>query len=334
MFGAALRFVDRRRRRVTKTHATAPATWRVVAAFAAVYTIWGSTFLAIRFAVETIPPFLMAGGRFVLAGAILYIWMRASGNPAPTRAHWRSAVIIGGLLLVSSNGVLAWSEQTVPSGFSALMIATVPVWMVLFEWLKGSGVRPNAGVAAGLVLGLIGIALLIGPAELTSSDRVNPIGVIALFFAALSWAAGSFYGHHANLPASSLLGTGMEMLAGGVMLLIVGTLTGEWGQLALNQVSMRSLTAVGYLFVFGSLVGFSAYTWLLRVTPPALSSTYAFVNPVVAVFLGWALAGEMLTAQTLLAAAVIVVAVVTVTIYQSKMSIPKPANVTSPVPGE
>lgn len=314
--------------------AASPSTWRIVAAFAAVYTIWGSTYLGIRFAVETIPPFLMAGSRFLVAGAILYAWMRASGNPAPTRVHWRNAAIIGGFLLVGGNGLLSWAEQTVPSGFAALVVATVPVWTVLLQWLSGRGARPSVGIAIGLVLGLIGIALLIGPAELTSANRINPFGILALVLEAILWSIGSLYGHRAELPKASLLGTGMEMFTAGAVLLLVATLTGEWGQLAPDHVSVRSLIAVGYLLVFGSLVGFSAYTWLVRVTPPALSSTFAFVNPVVAVFLGWALAGEALTPQTLLAAAVIIAAVVTITLSQSKTSAPEPEAVASPAPGE
>ena len=269
------------------------------------------------------PPFLMAGVRFVIAGAILYAWMRLRGTPAPTRMQWRATAIVGALLLMGGNGVLAWAEQTVPSGLAALMIATVPVWMVLLDWLRGDGGRPSLGVSIGLGLGLVGIALLVGPANLAGGNHVSTIGVIVLTFAALSWAIGSFYARRAPLPPASLLGTAMEMLAGGGLLLIAGLFTGEFGQLKLDQVSMQSLIAFGYLIVFGSWVGFSAYSWLLRETPPALSSTYAYVNPVVAVFLGWALAGETLTLQTVLAAAIIIAAVVIITTNQSRKSIPK-----------
>ncbi len=301
----------------------APSRWRVIAAFAAVYSIWGSTYLAIRFAVQTIPPFLMAGTRFVIAGVLLYAWLRLRGTPAPTRSQWRATAIVGGLLLMGGNGVLAWAEQTVPSGLAALMIATVPVWMVLLEWLRGDGTRPTVGVAIGLALGLVGIALLADPVNLAGGNSISTVGVIALIFAALSWATGSFYARHAPLPAASLMGTGMEMIAGGALLLAAGALTGEFGQLRLDQVSLRSLVAVGYLIVFGSWVGFSAYTWLLRAVKPALSSTYAYVNPVVAVFLGWALAGEALTVQTLLAAAIIIAAVVITTTNQPRKKIPE-----------
>ncbi len=300
--------------------------WRVLAALAAVYSIWGGTYLAIRFAIETMPPFLMAGSRFIIAGAVLYTWMRLSGAPAPTRIQWRSTAIIGGLLLMGGNGVLAWAEQLVPSGLAALMIATVPVWMVLLDWLRGGAARPNLGVTIGLVLGLVGIALLAGPANIAGGNNMNSFGVLLLLFAAISWATGSLYARRAPIPSTPLLATAMEMLVGGMLLLVAASVTGEWRQLRLDQVSLRSLLSYGYLILFGSLVGFSAYTWLLRATSTAIASTYAYVNPVVAVFLGWALAGEPLTLQTILAAAIIVTAVVIITTNQSKKSMPKPAN--------
>ena len=308
----------------------APSTWQVAAALAAVYSVWGSTYLAIHFAVETMPPFLMAGVRFIIAGGILFVWMRMRGTPAPTRIQWRAAAIVGALLLLGGNGVLAWAEQTVPSGLAALMIATVPVWMVLLDWFRGDRVRPTLGVSLGLVLGLVGIALLVGPGALTGGSPINTFGLIALVFASLSWATGSFYARRAPLPTTSLLATGMEMLVGGGLLLIAGILTGELGQLRLDHVSMESLVAFGYLIVFGSWVGFTAYTWLIRETPPALSSTYAYVNPVVAVFLGWALGGEALTTRTLLAASIIIAAVVLITIQRANKHMTKPADA---VPG-
>jgi drug/metabolite transporter (DMT)-like permease len=306
-----------------------PSTGHVIAALAAVYSIWGSTYLAIHFAVETLPPFLMAGVRFVIAGAILFAWMRTRGSPAPTRIQWRATAIVGALLLMGGNGVLAWAEQTVPSGLAALMIGTVPVWMVLLDWFRGDGGRPTAGVTLGLALGLVGIALLVGPGILAGDNPVNTVGLVALVFASLSWAAGSFYARRAPMPSASLLATGMEMLAGGGLLLMAGVLTGELGQLRLDHVSTQSLVAFGYLIVFGSWVGFTAYTWLLRETSSAVSSTYAYVNPVVAVFLGWALGGEALTSRTVLAAAIIVAAVVIITSQRARRSVPPSAE---PVP--
>lgn len=293
-----------------------------MAALGAVYVIWGSTYLAIRFAIETLPPFIMAGTRFLIAGIILYSAMRLSGVKAPARVHWRSTAIIAALLLFGGNGGVVWAEQFVPSSITAVIIATTPLWMALLDWWR-NGVRPTVGVSIGLVLGLIGIALLVGQGNLSGGNQINLIGAGVLIVATLLWASGSFYARYAKLPSSPLLGTSMEMLAGGVLFLIAGTLTGEWGRLRLEQISLHSLLAVGYLIIFGSLVAFSAYTWLLRVTPLSIASTYAYVNPVVAVFLGWALAGEPLTPQTLVATAIIVAAIVFITTRQAKR--PQPA---------
>lgn len=296
-----------------KSMSAKPPRWRVVTAFAAVYLIWGSTYLAIRLAIETIPPFLMAGIRFLIAGAILYAWARWRGTPPPLRPHWLAATIVGGLLLVGGNGGVVWAEQRVPSGLTALLIATVPLWMAFLNWLRPGGVKPSNGVIAGLLLGFIGITLLVGPGELAGGHHVDSLGAAVLIMASLSWAAGSLYSRRAQLPASPLLTTGMEMLAGGALLLIAGSLADEWARFELSALSVRSSLALTYLIVFGALVGFTAYIWLLRVSTPAQASTYAYVNPVVAIFLGWALAGEPLTARTLLAAAIIVAAVVVIT---------------------
>lgn len=296
-----------------KSMSAKPPRWRVVTAFAAVYLIWGSTYLAIRLAIETIPPFLMAGIRFLIAGAILYAWARWRGTPPPLRTHWLAATIVGGLLLVGGNGGVVWAEQRVPSGLTALLIATVPLWMAFLNWLRPGGVKPSNGVIAGLLLGFIGITLLVGPGELAGGHHVDSLGAAVLIMASLSWAAGSLYSRRAQLPASPLLTTGMEMLAGGALLLIAGSLADEWARFELSALSVRSSLALTYLIVFGALVGFTAYIWLLRVSTPAQASTYAYVNPVVAIFLGWALAGEPLTARTLLAAAIIVAAVVVIT---------------------
>ena len=298
--------------------------WLVIAAFAAIYLIWGSTYLAIRFAIETMPPLLMAGVRFLFAGGLLYAWTRLSGTPRPTRMNWRAAALVGGLLL-GGNGAVTWAEQWVPSGLAALLIATVPLWMVLLAWLRG-GERPTLGVAGGLALGLVGIILLIGPGELLGGSHVDPVGALAILLGSVSWAAGSLYARRAPMPAAPLLGTGMEMLAGGALLLLVGLATGEGAQIHLEAVSLRSVLALGYLVVFGSIVAFSAYVWLLRVVTPARASTYAYVNPVVAVFLGWALASEPLTPLTLVAAAVIVAAVALIVMQQARSNHAQPAE--------
>lgn len=292
---------------------------QIVVALIAVYLIWGSTYLAIRFAIETIPPFVMGGVRFLIAGGALYAWLRSRGVPAPTRLNWRATAIVGGLLLAGGNGGVILAEELVPSSIAALIVAMVPVWMTLLNWKWGDRTRPTTGVGVGVVLGMIGIALIAAPASGTSGT-INPIGVIILLGASLSWAIGSLYARRATLPSDPLMSTAMEMLAGGVLMLALGFITGQTAQVHLELITAQSLVAVAYLIVFGSLIGFTAYVFLLKVTTPAIVSTYAFVNPVVAVFLGWAFAGEALTVRTLIAAAVIVAAVVLITTQQSKKS--------------
>ncbi len=295
-----------------------PLAWRVALAFAAIYLIWGSTYLAIRFAIETIPPLLMGGVRFLMAGGVLYVVLRLRGVPAPTRVHWRSALVVGGLLLFGGNGGVIVAEQLVPSGMAALVIATVPLWMALLNWKWGDHIRPNVGAAIGLGLGVLGISLIAAPGASADSSAINPIGMLILVSAALFWSIGSLYSRHTNLPSNALLATSMEMLAGGALMLTVGLLLGQFGQVRLDHLALRSLAALGYLVVFGSLIGFTAYVWLLRVSTPARVSTYAFVNPVVAVFLGWALAGEALTPRELIAAAIIILAVMMITLNQAR----------------
>ncbi len=294
--------------------------WRVLAAFAAVYLIWGATYLFIRFAIETLPPFLMAGARFLVAGGVLYCVATLGGAPRPTWAQWGAAALVGGLLLLGGNGAVVWAEQSVPSGLAALLVAMAPLWMAVLDWVRPGGVRPSNGVALGLGLGFAGVILLVGPDELIGGGRVDPIGAGVLMLGSLSWAAGSIYSRHGQRPASPLLGSGMQMLAGGALLLLVGSATGEWVGFDYRAVSLRSLASLGFLIAFGSLVGFTAYIWLLRVTTVARASTYAYVNPAVAVFLGWALAGEALTLRTLLAAGVIVAAVVVITTHQARQA--------------
>jgi len=304
---------------------------KIILAFASVYLIWGSTYLAILFAVKTMPPFLMAGLRFLIAGAMMYAWVRWRGAARPTSwIHWRSAAIVGGLLLLGGNGAVVWAEQLVPSGLTALLIATVPLWMVLFNWLRPDGVRPNVWVVVGLGLGFVGLAILVGPGEFTGNGQINLVGAAALIFATISWAIGSIYSRHAPLPTSPFMGTAMEMLAGGALLTLAGTFTGEWTRVDLNQVSLNSWLSFIYLVLFGSLVGFTAYIWLLRVVTPARAATYAYVNPVVAVFLGWALAGEPITAQTLFAAPIILIAVAAITTAQGRTAKSRPSPVQAP----
>ena len=284
-----------------------PSLPAVLAAFAAVYFIWGSTYLGIRFAIETIPPFLMAAVRFLAAGAILFGWSTLRGAGFPTWIQWRSALIIGVLLLASGNGLLTWAEQFVPSGVAALIVATVPLWMVLLDALRPEGSRPGAAVVLGLVLGLVGIAILIGPGELGGAP-VDVPGALVICVAAFSWALGSIYSRSAPQSVSTLQNVGMQMLLGGALLLFGGLLLGERIDLAL--VSARSAWSLAYLSVIGGVVSYTAYVWLLKVSTPAKVSTYAYVNPVVAILLGWTLGGEILGPRVLLATAAVVSAVV------------------------
>ncbi len=293
-----------------------PLRWRIVTAFAAIYLIWGSTYLAIRFAIETIPPYLMGSMRFLIAGGMLYAVLRWRGVRSPTRHQWRAALIVGGLLLFGGNGGVIVAEQYVPSGLAALIIATVPLWMVLLNWKWGDRLRPSAGTALGLGLGLLGIGLIAAPGAQADGGTINPIGLAILVLAALSWSLGSLYSRRAQLPANALLSTSMEMLMGGVLMLVAGLLLGQGGQIHWDHVSLLSLASLAYLVIFGSLIGFTAYVWLLKVSTPARVSTYAFVNPVVAVFLGVMFAGEELSPRVLIAAAIIVLAVVLITLNQ------------------
>jgi drug/metabolite transporter (DMT)-like permease len=284
-------------------------------ALIAIYIVWGSTYLAIRFAVETMPPFLTAGFRFLIAGGVLYIFRRLRGDKAPLRLEWRSAAIVGLFLLVGGNGGLMWAEQRVASGIAALLIGSVPLWIALLDSLRPGGRRPDRWVIVGVLAGFAGIIILIGPAQLIGiQGEVDPVGAVVLLLAALSWAAGSLYNRGAKLPNSPLLGTGMEMLVGSLGLFILGTVTGEWSQMDLTSFSTRSLLGFAYLVVFGSLVGFASYVWLLRVAPTMLVSTYAYVNPLIAILLGSLLAGESLTPRIVLAVMFILGSVVLITL--------------------
>ena len=296
--------------------------WRIALAFLSIYTIWGSTYLAIRLAIETFPPFLMAAIRFLIAGGVLYAWMRLKGAPPPTRANWKAATIVGGFLLLGGNGGVVKAEQVFPSGLTAVLITTVPIWMALVELLRKDRIVPTLHVVLGLVLGFGGVVLLVGPGNLVGSGGLNPLWAGVLILASLSWAIGSVYSRKASLPRTPLLGSGMEMLAGGALLLVASLVSLEWVDFQPSNVSVLSLVSFIYLIVFGSLIGFSSYVWLLTKTTTARVSTYAYVNPVVAVFLGYFLAGEQLTLRTLLASSVIIIAVVVITTFKSRRTVP------------
>jgi drug/metabolite transporter (DMT)-like permease len=279
----------------------------VVAALATVYLVWGSTYLGIALAIETMPPLLMAGARFLLAGALLYAVARrfdASGT-RPDARQWRAAVLTGTLLLAVGNGGVTWAQKTVPSGVAALVIASIPLWVVVLDRLF-FGARLTWRAMLGVGVGFAGVALLLNPGAPNAMDAA---GGLVLIIAAVCWASGTLLSRGQTLTVPPLVGAGMQMLAGGVVLVLAGVLTGELGELRLADVSARSLGGFVYLVLFGSLLAFSAYVWLLRNARTSLVATYAYVNPVVAVTLGWAVLGEEIGARVLVAGGVIVAAV-------------------------
>lgn len=279
-------------------------------ALIALYIVWGSTYLAIRFTVETIPPFLSAGLRFLVSGIILVAWRRAAGEELPTKSQWRSTAIIGSLLLLGGNGLVSWAEQTIPSGIAALIIGSVPLFLVVTEALRPGGVKPNWQAILGLAVGFGGIYILVGPSKISDGLQLNPFGVGALLTACLLWSLGSVYSKTADLPKSSLMNSGAQMLMGSIGLFLVSAATGEWSGFGLAGVTSRSMLGLLYLIVIGSLVGFVSYGWLLQNAPISLVATYAYVNPVVAVLLGNWLGAEPLEPRIGLAAAIIIGSVV------------------------
>lgn len=295
-----------------------PSTSRLVLGFAVVYVVWGSTYLAIRVAVESLPPFLMAATRFFVAGAVTFAWLRLRGVPSPTALQWRNTAVVGTLLLLGGNGLVTWSEQWVPSGIAALIVAAMPLWMGLLVWIFEPGVRPGARGVAGILLGFAGVAVLVNPRGELGADPSILLGSMVLLVAPLLWACGSLYSRHVDTPKNLFLSTAMQMLAGSAALLVVGTVSGEWRSLDLAHVTTASLLALVYLIVFGSLIAFSAFVWLLRVTTPAKVTTYAYVNPVVALFLGWLILGEAISTQTFVAAGIIIAAVFLMTTDRPK----------------
>ena len=288
-----------------------PSRIQLILAFAAIYLIWGSTYLGIRYAVETIPPLLMMGMRHSVAGALVYAWARHRGAPAPELRQWLYAAIAGAFLFLGSHGSLAWAEQRVPSGLAALLCATLPLWTVLLARIGGTERALGGRAWTGLLLGFSGVALLIGPDALR--QRLDLLPAATVLFGAFLWSVGTIYSKGARMPSSAVLSAAMQMMAGGFLLFIAGAATGEVSQLHLSSITARSVLSLGYLIVFGSIIAFTAFTWLVQVSTPSMVSTYAYVNPVIAVFIGWALAGEPLGLRTLAATAVILAGVALVT---------------------
>ena len=284
---------------------------KIWVALITLYIVWGSTYLGIKVAIETIPPFFHAALRFLISGLIILAWQKAAKQEMPTRKQWISTAIIGNLLLLGGNGLVAFAEQFIPSGIAALIIATVPLWLVIMEAVRPGGIKPSWQAIVGLIVGFIGIFILAGPAEISGSQtELNPLGVMALLAATVLWASGSIYSKTADLPKGSLVTTGAEMLMGSIGLIIVSLLTGELNGWNPAEVSSRSIAGLVYLITIGSIVGFGSYIWLLQNAPISLVATYAYVNPIVAVVLGYFFGNEALEPRTWLATAIIIGAVI------------------------
>ncbi len=286
----------------------APTKLWIIVAFAALYLIWGSTYLGIRFAIETIPPFLMAGARFLIAGMIMYAIAWSQGIGQSTWQNWRTSLIIGACLLLGGNGGVTISEKYIDSGLAALIVATVPIYIVVLGWVSGMAPRPTPIIWLGLAGGFIGVGILLGPALRLSSNggRHPAMGMSILLVSSFIWSAGSLYSRRAKHAASPFLTAAQQMLCGGLLLLLAGIMTGEMRSFHPNSTSIVSVASFVYLVIIGAVVGYTAYIWLLRHCDPAKVATYAYVNPIVAVLLGAAFAGETLTMRTLIAAAVII----------------------------
>lgn len=287
-----------------------PSTLRLLLAWAAVYFIWGSTYLGIRLAIDSIPPLLMAGSRHLLAGLVLFSWSSVRHrHPIPGGRTWLRAGILGVLMLVTANGATTWAEQLVPSGLTALIVCTSALWLVLLNWLWRGAERPTARVVAGLAAGFGGVAVLVAPGHFAGGAHVDLLGAAVLTGAALSWSIGSIYTLKLPRPAHPNQFVSMQMIVAGGVLVTVALLSGEGAGFSPHEVTTTSLAAYLYLTVFGSLISYSAYFWLLGHTTPSRLATISYVNPLVAVLLGWALAGESLSLRTALAAAIILLAV-------------------------
>jgi drug/metabolite transporter (DMT)-like permease len=305
----------------------APTRIRTIIAFAALYLVWGSTYLGIRFAIETIPPFLMAGMRFLLAGTIMYAIAWSQGAVKSSWASWRVSLIVGACLLLGGNGGVTISEQYIDTGLAALIVAIVPIYIVILGWASGTMAKPAPIVWLGLVGGFVGVGILLGPAlhVPSSSGRHPATGMLILLVSSFIWSAGSLYSRTAKHAASPFLTAAQQMLCGGLLLLVTGILTGEVRRFHPGSVSMLSLASFVYLVIIGAVIGYTAYIWLLRHCDPAKVATYAYVNPIVAVLLGAAFAGERLSVRVLFAAALIIGSVAVVITVQQVKSRAEPA---------
>jgi drug/metabolite transporter (DMT)-like permease len=290
-----------------------PDRLRLILAFAAVYIIWGSTYLAVALVTERLPPLFTSAVRFLLAGGLMYGYARAKGIAPPTFRNWGAALLVGTLLLGVGNGTLAIAIQHIPTGVVALLIASLPLWIVLLNWVAFARKRPGPRETAGVVLGLVGMTILIGPDRLQTGGGLNWVDVVILLSGTISWAIGTLAAPRTPLPASQTLATAMQILAAGVVLVPASLLLEDWSVLAGHHWTFTEIGSLTYLVIFGSIVAFTCYAWLVQVAPPGLVSTYAYVNPVVALLLGALVLNEPVTGRSVLAAAIIIGGVVLIT---------------------
>jgi len=292
--------------------------WKTVAAFAVIYLVWGSTFLAIRVGVREVPPFLLAGMRFVAAGILLYGWMRLKGTASPTLREWGAATVVAVPIFVGDYGLVFWAESRVPSGITAVMMATIPVFMALSEILFLGTQRLTARLGLALAVGMVGVGVLVSHSTSFADAPIDPWGAFALIIAAVSWAIGSAITRKLPLPASKAMSSGAQMLMGGVLLTLLALVLGEFGGFHVQAVSAGAWLALIYLIGAGSILAFTAYVWLIHHESPTKVGTYAYVNPVVAVILGYFLGGETIGLRTICGTALVLVSVVVITLSPSK----------------
>ncbi len=302
-----------------------PPKIKLILAFAAVYLIWGSTYLGVAIVTENLPPLFTSAIRFLIAGGLLYIYARLTGKTAPNSANWKAASLIGLLLLGIGNGTVSIAIQTIPTGVVALLVASLPLWIVIINLVAFNGPRPGGKEILGVVVGLSGMIILIGPDRISSTHNMDWVGVLILLSGTISWAMGTLLAPRVPLPASQLLSTAMQILMAGVVLVPASVLLEDWSRLPQHHWTSREMGSLAYLVLFGSVIGYSAYAWLVRVAPPGLVSTYAYVNPVVALALGALVLHEPITGREIAAAAVIILGVVLIT-ARKPSGTPLPGN--------
>jgi len=298
---------------VTETTRSRPASWKILLAFAIIYFVWGSTYLAIRVGVREMPPFLMAGLRFTVAGLALYGWMRLAGVPSPSWREWRGATVLGALMFLLDYACLFWAEQRIPSGVSAVILAAIPVCITLLEIIFLRTQRLTVRLSLGLLVGIVGVAVLMDPSSSLGEAPLDRRGAIALLVACCGWSIGTIVSRRLVLPESKPMSAGAQMLSGGVQLLILAAVSGEFADFRVQDVSRIAWFSLIYLIIAGSIVGYTAYVWLLHYESPTKVGTYAYVNPVVAVIIGAGLGGEIIGRRTMLGTALILVSVVAIT---------------------